>query len=120
MFHLSPDSLRHFVGQPVQAGGVGASGPYSGHVWEEVAVSVRAAPVDHPAWSHGRPGEEEGDGREAGARGWGCPRRWGTGAMEPGIPRPWTLVGAEAAGINTTGDRSQKGSNDGPGRQYSL
>ena len=33
-------------------------------------------------------GEEEGDGREAGARGWGCPRRWGTGAMEPGDSPP--------------------------------
>lgn len=120
MSHLSLDSLRHLIGQLAQAGGVGASGPYSGHVWKEAAVSVRAAPADLPAWSHGRPGEEEGDAREAGAGGWGCPRRWETGAMEPGDSRPWTLVGAEAAGINTTGDRSQKGSHDGPGRLYSL
>ena len=84
MSHLSLDSLRHLIGQLAQAGGVGASGPYSGHMWKEAAVSVRAAPADHPAWSHGRPGEEEGDGREAGAGGWGCPRRWETGAMEPG------------------------------------
>lgn len=84
MAHLSLDSLRHLIGQLAQAGCVGASGPYSGHMWKEAAVSVRAAPADHPAWSHGRPGEEEGDGREAGAGGLGCPRRWETGAMEPG------------------------------------
>lgn len=41
--------------------------------------------------------------------------------MEPGdcaFLRPWILVGAEAAGINATGDSRQKEFEDGRGRQY--
>lgn len=59
-------------------------------------------------------GERPGQGAGA-APGGGGRERWSLG-----VPRPWTVVGAEAAGINTTRDGSQKGSNEGPGRQYSL
>lgn len=117
MFHLFLDSLRHLVGQPFRPAAWGP-GSYSGHVWKEVAVSVRAAPVDHPAWSHGRPGEEEGDGREAGAGAGAAP---GGGDGSDGA---WGFPALDRRGCRSGWDqhnrRQQPEGSSEAGRQYSL
>lgn len=86
-----------------------------------MALSVRASVVALSAWSHGRPGEEEGEAERCrgGVARWEVGDRNATQLGDCTFLRPWSLVGTETIGLHATGDSREKGSEDGRGRHYS-